>query len=348
MTSNVPLGQLANELDSKLLMSADLDTAKIRSPLILTVDDLARMRVPPALESNASRLLTLKELNAQRPRFASNPALHDYLLAAYHVYVDHQPAQALALLAQPSAKTLDYMSLSRQMLRGFALEDSNQADKARELWARLIPLAKHRLQRETLELGAGVQSGVGRSGRSHICQRFTDSGCGDPCDPAATQRRRGCAAGPGTKRIDQPHAPRYRTLHLAYKEFTRARYADFLADLALMPNAPSESLKPFGAPNFVTEGDYGCPSARDVAAALQQNPSDPKGLNCLSEFVRLHPAANGLIDADSAPSLPASSASALSHSGTTLGSVSSPFGGTAYQRMPGYRDGHGKHARARG
>ena len=41
-TSNVPLIQLANELDSKLLFGSEFDASQIQSPTVLATVDLLR------------------------------------------------------------------------------------------------------------------------------------------------------------------------------------------------------------------------------------------------------------------------------------------------------------------
>lgn len=344
--SNVPLGQLANELDSKLLLTGT-DVAKIQSPAVLALVDLMRMRTDDNSDSSQNKTIKLDELQAQKPVFAKMPALHDYLLASYHVYVDHKPDQALALLppALPPAPTnadasLDYFGLSQQALRALALEDNGQADKARQLWSDLVPLATLRLQREALELGLAInleQAGL-------IDHAFTDDSPIQNAAIRATLLER--SANADLLRAQAQNKTVSGTLRdialytLLYKEFTRSHYADFLADLALVPSTPAATLKPFTQPAAKNSDGYACPSARDVAAMLQMNPNDAKGLNCLADFVRNHPPAYALgedpavldpafarTDGTSAPAAP-----------PTLGSMPSQFQGAPYQRIASYQN----------
>jgi hypothetical protein len=74
---------LADEIDTKLLPT--LTTADTSDPVLLAVLDLRRMRLRGeyAAETADDSMITLGELQAQRAKFASNPALHEYVLAAH-------------------------------------------------------------------------------------------------------------------------------------------------------------------------------------------------------------------------------------------------------------------------
>ncbi|KVQ00705.1 hypothetical protein WJ95_28190 [Burkholderia ubonensis] len=334
--SNVPLMQLANELDNKLLFASGFDARQVQSPAMLATVDLMRMRTSNSGDSSRDKPLALGELQAQKPRFAAMPALYDFLLATWYVYVGHKPDAALALLPQTPGASLDYFGLSQQTLRAFALEDGGQTDKARQLWRDLIPLAKRPFQREALELALAInleQAGL-------VDDAFADD---SPVQNAAIraillQR----AANADLLRAQAQNKSTSAALRdialytLLYKEFTRGHYADFVADVALVPDAPADALKPFTLPGARNEDGYVCPSARDVAAALQQNPADAKGLNCLADFVRRHPPAAGL-DEYSTPSWAASPApGSAARVPPTLGSAPSLFKGKRYERMPSY------------
>ncbi|AOK56480.1 hypothetical protein WT15_29505 [Burkholderia stagnalis] len=335
--SNVPLMQLANELDSKLVFAPGFDPRQIQSPAVLATVDLMRMRTSDSTDSNRDKPLTLGELQAQKPRFAGTPALYDYLLATWYVYVGHKPAAALDLLPQASGAPLDYFGLSQQALRAFALEDSGQPDKARQLWRDLIPLAKLRFQREALELALAInleQAGL-------VDEAFADDSPIQNAAIRATLLQR--AANADLLRAQAQNKSTSGTLRdialytLLYKEFTRAHYADFVTDVALVSDTPSDALKPFAQPGAKNEDGYACPSARDIAAALQQNPADAKGMNCLADFVRRHPAESGLGEY-SLPSWAAAGAppASAAHVPPTLGSAPSQFKGKSFERMPGY------------
>ncbi|MGC3027404.1 hypothetical protein ACPUER_20030 [Burkholderia sp. DN3021] len=335
-TSNVPLMQLANELDSKLLFGSDLDAAQIQSPTVLATVDLLRMRTSDSSDSSRGKPLTLDDLQAQKPRFANAPALYDYLLATWYVQIGHKPDAALELLPQTPAVPLDYFGLSQQALRAFALEDSGQTDKARQLWRDLIPLAKFRFQREALELALAInleQAGL-------VNDVFADD---SPVQNAALRAiLLQSTAGADLLRAQAQNqatggALRDTALYtLLYKELTRSHYADFIADAALVSGTPADPLKPFVAPGTRNEDGYTCPSARDIAATLQQNPGDSKGLNCLADFVRRHPPAAGL-ENDPVPLwMRNASSTSSTRVPPTLGASPSQFAGKPYERMSSY------------
>ncbi|MFA8389124.1 hypothetical protein ACEPUD_03250 [Burkholderia ubonensis] len=337
--SNVPLGQLANELDSKMLMSLGDDTSRIQSPAVLALVDLMRMRSTDTVywSDRKPKPLTLDELRAQKPRFAAAPALHDYLLAAYHVYVDKKPQQALALLPSSPGAPLDYLALSQQTLRGFALEDSGQPAQARQLWERLIPLAKFPLQREALELALAIN--LERAGQ--IAPMFAEGSL--IRSPAIRSILLQHAADADLLRREAQNRSGDAVLReialatLLYKELTRGRYAAFLDDLALVPARPSDALKAFVQTGGVSDGEYVCPSIRDIAATLKRTPADPKGHNCVAEFVRRYPPVYGNDD----PSFGRSPADprtwASKKAPPSLGSAPSQFQGGTYARIDSYR-----------
>ncbi|HDR9510323.1 hypothetical protein C5615_28980 [Burkholderia cepacia] len=335
-TSNVPLMQLANELDSKLLFGSELDARQIQSPTVLATVDLLRMRTSDSSDASRSKPLTLDDLQAQKPRFANAPALYDYLLATWYVQIGHKPDAALELLPQTPAVPLDYFGLSQQTLRAFALEDSGQPDKARQLWRDLIPLARFRFQREALELALAInleQAGL-------VNDVFADD---SPVQNAALRaillQRSASADLLRAQAQNQATGGALRDTALytlLYKELTRSHYADFIADAALVSGTPADPLKPFIAPGARNEDGYTCPSARDIAATLQQTPGDAKGLNCLADFARLHPPAAGL-EGDPVPLwIRNASSTTATRVPPTLGASPSQFAGKPYERMSSY------------
>ncbi|HHX4058799.1 TPA: hypothetical protein ACU967_006268 [Burkholderia contaminans] len=335
-TSNVPLIQLANELDSKLLFGAEFDASQIQSPTVLATVDLLRMRTSDSSDSSRAKPLTLDELQAQKPRFANAPALYDYLLATWYVQIGHKPDAALALLPQTPAEPLDYFGLSQQALRGFALEDSGQSDKARQLWRDLIPLAKFRFQREALELALAInleQAGLVNDAFAN------DSPVQNAAIRAVLLQRSANADLLRAQAQNQASGGALRDTALTtllYKELTRSHYAEFIADAALVSDKPADRLKPFVAAGARNEDGYTCPSAHDIATALQQNPADPKGLNCLADFVRLHPPAPG-VESDPVPMWIRNAATkAATGIPSTLGAGPSQFDGKPYERMSSY------------
>ncbi|AOJ33421.1 hypothetical protein [Burkholderia metallica] len=335
-TSNVPLIQLANELDSKLLFGAEFDARQIQSPTVLATVDLLRMRTSDSSDSSRAKPLTLDDLQAQKPRFANAPALHDYLLATWYVQVGRKPDAALALLPQAPAEPLDYFGLSQQALRGFALEDSGQTDKARQLWRDLIPLATFRFQREALELALAInleQAGL-------VNDAFADDSPVQNAAIRAVLLQRSASADllrAQAQNQASGGALRDTALYtLLYKELTRSHYAEFIADATLVTGTPADPLKPFVAAGAKNEDGYVCPSAHDIAATLQQNPADAKGLNCLADFVRLHPPASGLEGDPVPPWMRYASKTSATRIPPTLGAAPSQFAGKPYERMSSY------------
>jgi hypothetical protein len=125
---------------------------------------------------------------------------------------------------------------------------------------------------------------------------------------------------------------------LLYKELTRGRYADFIADLALIDGTPSKPLQPFTMSGREDEIGYACPSIRDVAASLQQNARDPKALNCLGEFVRRNPPEYDFVGTTIVfTSLQQSAGGSRNTAPATLGSGPSQFPGQAFTRIATYQ-----------
>ncbi|EGC98268.1 hypothetical protein B1M_42478, partial [Burkholderia sp. TJI49] len=200
------------------------------------------------------------------------------------------------------------------------------------MWRDLIPLAKFRFQRETLELALAIN--LERAGLAD--QAFADD---SPIRNAAIRAvllQRSASADLLRAQAQNRSTPgdlRDIALYtLLYKELVRAQYADFVTDVALIPDTPSDMLKPFARPGAKNEDGYACPSARDVAAALQQNPADAKNLNCLADFVRRNPPAAGIDDSPAPPSPAASAARAA----PALGDGPSQFAGKPFHRMSIY------------
>lgn len=325
-TSNVGLQQLANEMDSKLALSAGTGIDQVPSPSVLAIVDLMHMRSGALYDRGAAKVepLTLAELQAQKTRFAGAPALYDYLLAVFHVYVDKNPQQALTLLPTSPGASLDYFALSQQTLRGFALEDSGKTDEAQKLWEQLIPLAKLPLQRESVELALAINlEHAGHADRVFAPGSLVqDPGIrGILLEQAADAHLLRAQV----KDSSVPAPLREIALYtLLYKELTHAHYQDFLADLALLPTNPSDALKPFTLPGGNNDVGYTCPSIRDVATTLQQHPDDAKGQNCLAEFVRNHWPTDGQTEGGAVGSK------------DDLGGAPSLFPGKHYQRMDSY------------
>ncbi|MHB9800590.1 outer membrane assembly lipoprotein YfiO [Pseudomonas sp. MT3] len=325
------LGPLIQEVDNKLLVTAH--PVDVRDPRLLAVLDLIQMRHH---EPNEARALDSAGLAAQKELFAAQPALHDYLTAAYRLYVEEKPAEALKSLPQEIPEELDYLAFSQQALRGFALEAGNDWLGAEKLWLHLLPLVRQPLQHDQLELALAFN--YERSDR--LVKVFAE---GSPVQtPIIREILLRHVAGPDLLRQQARSASasveeRDTALFaLLYKDLLHGQYQAFIDDLALLPAEPTS--KPLGAsigylygsmpltlfqwPGGKNDTGYECPAIVDVARDLLQNPRPPKALNCLGEFILR----NGLdgFPLDSQPSE------------RELGGGESLFPGTAYSRMDGY------------
>jgi hypothetical protein len=318
---NVTLSELVQESDQKLLGSVEINS--IKSPQFLAIVDLMRMRSgsddnPVAKGTPA---LTLADLEAQQQRFANRPALYGYLLAAFHVFVDNKPEQALALLPSMPDTPLSYFSFSQQTLRALALESAKQFDEERKLLLRILPLAKLPLQSEQVQLElAKLDQRTGQVDRALAP--------GSPIQDKAIRMilvEYSASAPLLRQRIKDPKenadvidAAIYTLL---YKELTGGKYKDFQSDLALLPAHPSQILAPFVASGEDKSTAYHCPALSEVAAILERNRNDARSLNCVGELVRVHEVHYGQ---DAAPPQ------------TDLGAGDSSFPVTNYSRMDGY------------
>ncbi|KAF1053904.1 MAG: hypothetical protein GAK43_01164 [Stenotrophomonas maltophilia] len=323
---------LIAEVDNKLLVSAH--PADVHDPRLLAVLDLMQMRHHDASEGRA---LDLAALQAQKPLFSAQPVLHDYLLAAWQLYVAGDVVKAQQGLPQTLPEHLDYLAFSQQTLRGFALEAANDWLGAEKLWLALLPLAKAPLQREQLELALAVN--YERSDR--LVKVFAES---SPIHtPAIRELLLRHVAGPELlrqqARADNASAEERDTalFSLLYKDLLRGHYANFVNDLPLLPS--DTSGKPLNASLGIAWGNglslslfqwaggkndsgYSCPSISDIATAMQQSPPPAQALNCLGEFV-LRNGFDGFV-LDNQPGQ------------RELGGSTPLFEGPVYSRLDGY------------
>lgn len=317
---NVTTSDLVQEFDTKLLTSVKAE--QIKSPLLLAIVDLMRMRPQGEQSGTESKgALSLAELQAQKGFFATRPALYNYLLAAFYLYVDIKPEQALALLSDKPNGRLNYFAFSQQTLRVFALEANHRFDEAKQLVLQLIPIANMPLQHEQLELELAMIE----EDTDHVDLVFAP---GSPVTDKAIRTilvEHAASADLLRQRIkdsSESAGVRDAALYtLLYKELTGKKYQSFLSDLAFLPNHPSQFLAPFAGVSERETSGYQCPTLREVASTLQKQPEDAKSLNCLGELVRLH----GVhYDQEITPPR------------TDLGGVASPFPGTTFSRMDFY------------
>jgi TolA-binding protein len=325
---NLSLDELVEEVDTKLLM---VNRSPVGTPLLLAVNDLMWMR-----EQGEGRL-TRDALQQQKAVFAEQPALYDYLQAAFALYVDQDPDAALKHLPSELPGNLDYLAFSQQTLRGLALEAKNDASGAQALWLQLLPLAKQPLQREQLELALAMNYERNRQ----LAKVFAaDSPIQSPqvrfillrhvADAELLRQQIGQAADPVERNTAQ--------FVLLYKDLLRGQYAAFASDLKALPaNAPEDklgyslgyvysngqSLQLFRWNGKEAGSGYVCPSIAETAAALEKDGKSPQGLNCLGEFILR----NGLdgMPLDSQPDK------------QSLGGTPSAFKGEPFSRLEGYK-----------
>jgi hypothetical protein len=325
---NLPIDALIQETDNKLLMNI---TDATPSALMTAVSDLMQMR------KDAQPKLTREKLMTQKALFADQPAMFDYLQAVYAFYVDQQPEEALKLLPKDVPAALDHFAFSQHTLRALALEASNDLPGAQSLWLKLLPLAKQPLQREQLELALAMNHE--RSGQ--LEQVFAAD---SPIQSAQVRLiLLGKVAGAPLLRqqITQGISDTEKNTAqfvLLYKDLLHGQYAAFADDFKALPEKSGEeklgtslgyvygtgqTLQLFRWNGDKAESNYVCPSIGDTAALLQANNKDPKGLNCLGEFVLR----NGL---DSMPldQRPGSG---------QLGSSEPGFKGDVFSRLNGYQ-----------
>lgn len=325
---NVSVDELVEEADVKLL---SVTGGPIDTPMIQLVSDLMLMRAhnPPTL--------TREDLARRKAEFANEPALYDYLLAAYALYVEHQPDSTLQHLPSQVPSSLDYFAFSQQTLRALALEDKKDWKAAEALWLQLLPLAKQPLQRDQLELALALH--YERSGQ--LAKVFAAD------SPISAKQVRYIllrnVAGPDLLRqqLAQASDPLERETAqfvLLYKNLLRGQFASFAEDLKQLPTpAPedklgtslgyvysaSQSLRLFQWNGDKAESGYDCPSIAQTAATLQADAKNPQGLNCLGEFILRN-------NLDGMPLEQARAAG-------SLGSSTSDFKGETFSRLDGYK-----------
>jgi len=327
---------LANEIDNKLL--GDLKPQATTDPTLLAVVDLLHMRTADNEgDAGCCQPMPRTDLDAQKPSFASNPALFEFLQAAHAFYVENKPDEVVKLI--PEAKpeqAFDALTFSRQMLRGMAME-ALKDPMARDHWMAMLPGAVQPYQHPALELAIAYHDE-----RDHALDRVFAS---DSLVKNQTLREillRNVADAKLLRRqaTDQslPQHERDTALFtLLYKEVSRGHYADFGKDLGLVPaNAPTQNdnsdydptvpwplpaLGIFGATDNL--GDYDCPLLKETAARLARNAHNSKAQLCLADFLRANDFDQFVLDEQP--------------EARELGGTPSLFAGAPYSRLTVYR-----------
>jgi len=318
---NATVSELVQEADSKLLGTVQID--RIQSPQFLLIIDLMRMRSGGDDSGHGGALpaFTLKDLEAQKDRFARNVALYGYLLAVFHIYVDDKPEEALALLPELPNRKLNYFAFSQQSLRVLAFGATRRFDQEQRLLLNMLPISTLPLQSEQIQLAlANLEQHAG-----HVERVFAaDSPIQDKAIRTILTEY---SASPAMLRQrikdpkEDPEVVNAAIYTLLFKELTGGKYTEFQTDLALMHAHPSVILAAFSASAQDKTPDYHCPSLREIAETLEHNRKDARSLNCVGEMVRIQGIHYGQ---DAAPPQ------------TDLGGGNSLFPVTNYSRMDGY------------
>ncbi|MFK3796233.1 outer membrane assembly lipoprotein YfiO [Pseudomonas sp. NPDC088444] len=325
---NLPLEALIQEADNKLLMTVVEATP---APLMTATRDLMLMR------PDSPAKMTRETLLAQKAVFAGQPAMFDYLQAVFAFYIDKQPDEALKHLPDALPAQLDYLAFSQQTLRGLALEASGDLPGAQKLWLSLLPLANEPLQREQLELALAWNYEHG----GQLAKVFASDSpiqsaqvrlilLGKVADTPLLRQQISRGISDNEKATAQ--------FVLLYKDLLHSQYAAFAEDLKSLPEKPADTklgtslgyvygtgqtLQLFRWRGDKAESGYTCPSIGEIAAVLQADGKDAKGLNCLGEFILR----NGLdsMPLDQRPAAP------------QLGSSEPAFKGEVFSRLDGYQ-----------
>lgn len=328
--------RLLEEVETKLFFSPGQSGSAdqgIDAPLLLATWDLARMRsTGPLLADYTPSPLSAQELDAQASVFAERPDLFTYLKAAHAFYKANDYRRVLELLPDDARRdSYAPLAFSRQLLRGLALEQLDDANAA-GFWQQLHQGANPLYQRPTVELALAMHW----ERKGQVAKVFAkDSPIGDPYIRALLLEK---IAGPDLLRRQAQAAAasalekQVATFTLLYKNLSRARYADFNRDLTLVAatagtdgaiggwlDDPGRSV-PIA---LFTKGEwaasYPCPALSETTRTLAANARDVHSQLCLAEFYRL----NGFDDY-------------LAHEGkreaSQLGGTPSQFPGTAMTR----------------
>ncbi|MEK6396476.1 MAG: hypothetical protein V4734_00185 [Terriglobus sp.] len=287
-----------------------------QNPLLLAMLDLLDMRMPENARQGAENgvsTLSLADLQRQKPYFASQMPLYEYLLAVHAFYVENKPAEVLRLLPDAARQgSFSYLQFSRQMLRGMALEAMKDRN-ALGFWMQMLPGAQAAYQRPALELAIAYhQERAGQvravfaadSPVRYPYMRYVLLANVADADLLRTQ-------------ATNTHVPqRERDIALftlLYKEATRGDSAQFLKDVALVPaNAsttgyyqlndisyeyvpPGQVAVPSPIPVGIflhgkTSPTFSCPGLPATEQQLVQDANNPTAQLCVADFVRLNDA----------------------------------------------------------
>ena len=336
--SNVSLADLVQEMDVKL--GDKLEAFKVSDPYILAMVDLKAMRYSddPDMQGD-QKPISRAQLEAQKPLFAGQEALYNYVLAAHSLFVGKDADGALRLLPT-QAEGDSYFAYSQRALRALALDNKGDAG-ARAALTAVLDSSKRPYQRGSMELALAMHN-ERNAGLERVFA--ADSVVKDP---EVRERLLRYAAGPKLLRAQSvaktaPKQEREVALYtLLYKDITRGAYKDFLRDQALIPAGTRPKPEDdYTAPVYTNiaifkwagarEG-FACPSLATLATALAGAPKDAPSLLCLAEFARNH----GFDTGASWPDLPQSLD--ILPPKDELGGTPSMFPGKPFSRLEIYK-----------
>ena len=291
--SSVSLADLVQEMDVKL--GEKLELSKVSDPYILAMLNLKAMRYSddPAMQGG-EKPISRAQIEAQKPRFAGQEALYNYVLAAHALFVAKDADGALRLLPT-QAEGDSYFAYSQRALRALAL-DSNGDAGARAALMSVLEGGKRPFQRGSMELALAMHdernAGLERVFAADSVVK----------DAELREQLLRYTAGPKLLRAQvaaktASKQEREVALYtLLYKDITRGAYKDFLRDQALIPAGTRPKPEDdYTAPVYTNiaifkwagaKDGFACPSLATLATALAGAPKDAPSLVCLAEFAR--------------------------------------------------------------
>lgn len=293
-------GHLMSEIDQKLLFGTK-SGSELAYPELVAVWDLQNMRgwPQPDMDELFDSVLSAEDLAAQKPIFKGREDLYSFLQATHAYYITRDYKRVMELIPDNARRDrYDALQFSRQVLRGMALAQRKDRNEA-GFWLDLLKGAEPVYQRPLVELGLALN--YERNGKMDAVFA-KDSPISDPGIRLILLRS---SAGPDILRAtvndkDRSMLEQRTALRaLLWKDLSRARYADFLKDKALLEKFPADeeserydyeresaSLDEFRTGEW--SQDYVCPDINVTVRKLADNRDDAKGLLCLGEFYRLN------------------------------------------------------------
>lgn len=289
--------ELINEIDNKLLLAQGAEQV-IKDPFLLAARDLYQMR---GADYSSAPPLTLAQIEQQKPFFAKQPALFDYVLASHEFYVGKNYAKVLQRIPADVKKApFTPLDFSRQMLRGMAMSALG-ASGTEQFWKGMLARAEGLYQRPAVELGLALYyEKAGSVGKVFAT--------GSPVTDAMLRRRlltysaspellRQQASAKDTFKVERHFA----LFTLLYKDLAVGAYGSFLNDYRMMPDdlpedaqftvyesmyAPDAPLTLFA--DGKTSDGWSCPDLTKTIGALAADSGNISAKLCLGEFYRLN------------------------------------------------------------